>query len=50
MTVEIAVDLLSTLTIALIVSAVMLVVVMVQQPMKVNTILKEMVRVDFPDV
>ena len=50
MTVEIAVDLLSTHSIAWIVSAVMLVVVMVQQPMKVNTILKEMARVDFPDV
>ena len=42
MTVEIAVDPLSTHTIVLIVNAVMLVVAMGQQPMKVNTILKEM--------
>ena len=49
MTVEIAVDLLSTHTIVRIVSAVMLMVVMLQQPMKVHTILKEMARVDFLD-
>ena len=42
MMVEIAVDPLSTHTIVLIVNAVMLVVAMGQQPMKVNTILKEM--------
>ena len=42
MTVEIAVDPLSTHTIVLIVNAVILVVAMGQQPMKVNTILKEM--------
>ena len=41
MTVEIAVDPLSTHTIVLIVYAVMLVVAMVQQPMKVNTIFKK---------
>ena len=49
MTAEIAVDLLSTHTIVRIVSAVMLMVVMLQQPMKVHTILKEMARVDFLD-
>ena len=42
MTVEIVVDRLSTHTIVRIVSAVTLVVVMVQQPMKVNTILKKL--------
>ena len=41
MMVEIAVDLVSIHTIALIVNAVMLVAAMEQQPMKVNTILKK---------
>ena len=43
MTVEIAVDPLSSHTIVLIVNAVMLMVAMGPQPMKVNTILKEMI-------
>ena len=47
MTVEIAVDLVSIHTIALIVNAVMLVAAMEQQQMKVNTFCKEMFGLTF---